>query len=142
MYARGRPAPEPVQARELEAQRHSALIADDQPPFLRAARRLLIEAGFAVVAEAHDGRDAVRLAASFSPALVVLDIWMPELDGIAAARQIRALQPDAVIVLITARSLDDLPSRATDAQVQAIVSKADLTPQLVRDIWEQSRRSG
>lgn len=118
---------------------YSAIIADDQEPFRRAAHLLLVEAGFAVIGEAVDGADAVRLAAALSPSLVMLDIVMPVMDGIAAAGAIRACRPDSVIVLITARHLDDLSSRATDAAVEAIVSKADLTPQLVRQIWEAAR---
>ena len=131
----------PTRARQEggDDRRPSALIADDQEIFRRAARQLLVQAGFAVVAEAHDGQDAVRLAASVSPSLVMLDIWMPGLDGIGAARLIRARRPDAVIILVTARHLDDLPIRAIEADVDTIVSKADLTPQLIRDLWERSR---
>ena len=130
-------APVPMEAPE---HRPTALIADDQEAFRRAARQLLTEAGFDVVAVAVDGDDALGLASIHAPAFVMLDIWMPGLDGIAAARIIRERQPEAVVVLITARELDDLPSRATDADAQAIISKADLTPQMVHSIWEASRR--
>ena len=131
------PAPVPVEA---PAYRPTALIADDQESFRRAAGQLLTDAGFDVVAVAVDGEDALGLASIHAPAFVMLDIWMPGLDGIAAARIVRERLPEAVVVLITARELDDLPLRATDADAQAIISKADLTPQLVRSIWEARRR--
>ena len=121
-------------------QPRSALIADDQDAFRRAAHLLLVEAGFDVVGEAATGEDAVRIAAELSPSLVMLDILMPGLDGIAAARQIRMRDSGAVIVLITARDVEDLPSRATDVEVHAIISKSDLTPRLVRELWDDAKQ--
>ena len=86
------------------------LIVDDQAFFRRGIREVLNdEADMQVVAEALDGSDAVRIARDLRPDgldLVLMDMDMPHLDGIAAAAQLRAEDPDLPVVMLTASTLD------------------------------------
>jgi two-component system, response regulator PdtaR len=92
---------------------------------------MLERAGFEVVAEARDGAEAVRLAAETEPDLAVMDVKMPDLDGIEAARRILEERP-IPIVMLTAFSEADLVSRAVDAGVFGYLVKpfreTDLLP--------------
>ena len=92
---------------------------------------MLERAGFEVVAEARDGREAVELAAEHEPDLAVMDVKMPELDGIEATRQMLERRP-LPIVMLTAFSEADLVSRAVDAGVFGYLVKpfreTDLLP--------------
>ncbi len=110
------------------------LIADDEAIRLMTLRTQLRALGFEVVAEATTGRQAVELASRCEPDLAILDIKMPELDGIAAAREITAHRPMPVI-LLTAYSEPELVERATEAGVFAYlvkpVSEEDLLPTIL-----------
>jgi len=98
------------------------LIADDEAIRLLTLRTQLRSLGFEVVAEAQDGEEAVRLAREREPDLAILDIKMPRLDGISAARQIVQERP-IPIILLTAYSELELVERATEAGVFAYLIK-------------------
>jgi response regulator NasT len=98
------------------------LIAEDETLIRLDIRRLLEDAGFSVCAEARDGAEAVALARQHQPDLIVLDVKMPQLDGVEASRQILAEQ-SVPIVMLTAYGYGDLISRALDAGVNAYVVK-------------------
>jgi NarL family two-component system response regulator LiaR len=79
------------------------LIADDHAVVREGTRQILEqEPDMTVVAEASDGEEAVRLAGSFRPDVAIIDIAMPKLDGIQATRQIKALYPTMVVLILTA----------------------------------------
>ncbi len=107
------------------------LIADDDSLRLMSLRQQLETLGHRVVAEAGDGRSAVALAHEFRPELAILDIKMPDTDGIEAARQMMRERP-LPIILLSAYSERDLAERATSAGVSAYlmkpVSESDLLP--------------
>jgi AmiR/NasT family two-component response regulator len=92
------------------------LIAEDETIIRLDLRDLLERAGFEVCAEARDGEEAVRLARSELPDLAVMDVKMPKLDGIDAARQILHERP-IPIVMLTAYGQEELVSRAVEAGV-------------------------
>jgi response regulator NasT len=92
------------------------LIAEDETIIRLDLRSLLEQAGFTVCAEARDGEEAVALALSEKPDLAVLDVKMPRLDGIDAARRILAEHP-IPIVIVTAYGEQELVSRAVEAGV-------------------------
>jgi two-component system, response regulator PdtaR len=92
------------------------LIAEDETIIRLDLRGLLARAGFDVCAEAKDGEEAVALARSEEPDLAVLDVKMPKLDGIEAARRILDERP-IPIVMLTAYGQDELVSRAVEAGV-------------------------
>ncbi|MER3461246.1 MAG: response regulator [candidate division GAL15 bacterium] len=110
------------------------LIADDEAIRVMTLRTQLRALGFEVVAEATNGQEAVELADRHQPDLAILDIKMPGLDGIAAAREITARRPVPVI-LLTAYSEPELVERATEAGVFAYlvkpVSEEDLLPTIL-----------
>ena len=92
------------------------LVAEDETIIRLDLRELLERAGFEVCAEARDGLEAVELARSEQPDLAVLDVKMPRLDGIEAARRILDERP-IPIVMVTAYEQDELVSRAVEAGV-------------------------
>src|SRR5881396_2091845 len=101
-------------ARRLSAMR--VLIAEDETLIRLDLRALLEKAGFEVCAEARDGEEAVDLARETQPDVAVLDVKMPRLDGIEAARRILDERP-IPIVMLTAYGQDELVSRAIEAGV-------------------------
>jgi two-component system, response regulator PdtaR len=107
------------------------LIAEDETIIRLDLRELLERSGFEVVAEARDGEEAVELARSVSPDLALLDVKMPKLDGIDAARQILDERP-IPIVMVTAYGEQELVSRAVEAGVFGYLVKpfreSDLLP--------------
>ena len=107
------------------------MIAEDEALIRMDLAEMLAEEGYDVVAEAADGESAVQLAEEHRPDLVVLDVKMPKLDGIAAAQRIAA-QRIAPVVILTAFSQRDLVERARDAGAMAYLvkpfTKNDLVP--------------
>jgi two-component system, response regulator PdtaR len=107
------------------------LIAEDETIIRLDLRELLEGAGFDVVAEARDGEEAVELARSQTPELALLDVKMPKLDGIDAARRILEERP-IPIVMVTAYGEQELVERAVEAGVFGYLVKpfkeADLLP--------------
>jgi DNA-binding NarL/FixJ family response regulator len=100
------------------------LLADDHT-VVRKGLRLLLEShsGFAVVADAPNGREAVALAAEHRPDVVVMDIAMPILNGIEAARQILAKQPHAAVVFLSMHADESYVLRALKAGARAYLLK-------------------
>jgi two-component system, response regulator PdtaR len=92
------------------------LIAEDETIIRLDLRALLEKAGLEVCAEARDGAEAVELARSEQPDLAIMDVKMPRLDGIEAARRILDERP-IPIVMLTAYGQDELVSRAVEAGV-------------------------
>ena len=107
------------------------LIAEDETIIRLDLRELLEGAGFEVVAEARDGEEAVALAQSEQPDLALLDVKMPKLDGIDAARRILEERP-IPIVMVTAYGEEELVTRAVEVGVFGYLVKpfreSDLLP--------------
>jgi AmiR/NasT family two-component response regulator len=107
------------------------LIAEDEALIRLDLREMLEEEGFEVVGEAADGEQAVGLAKELTPDLVICDVKMPKMDGIAAAAQISEARI-APVVMLTAFSQRDLVERARDAGAMAYLvkpfQKRDLLP--------------
>ncbi|MEO6470468.1 MAG: response regulator [Aeromicrobium sp.] len=107
------------------------LIAEDEALIRLDLAEMLAEEGYDVVAQAADGEQAVALAMEHRPDLVVMDVKMPKLDGIAAASQIAAARI-APVVMLTAFSQRELVDRAREAGAMAYLvkpfSKSDLVP--------------
>ena len=81
----------------------TVLLADDHMIFREGLRSLLaLEPGIAVVGEAEDGREAVRMAQKLRPAVVVMDIAMPMLNGLDACRKISATLPETKVLILSA----------------------------------------
>jgi DNA-binding NarL/FixJ family response regulator len=111
------------------------LVVDDQS-MVRAGFRMLLggEADIDVVAEASNGREAVDKAARFKPNVVLMDIRMPELDGLQATREILAANPGARILILTTFDLDEYIYEALRAGASGFVLKDDPPEQLIAAI--------
>jgi DNA-binding NarL/FixJ family response regulator len=88
-------------------QRLRAVIADDDPFARRVIKSALTESGVLVIAEARNGREAVELALYYRPDVVILDIVMPELDGILATREILKAVPEQLVIALTGAADED-----------------------------------
>lgn len=114
-----------------EASRRRVLIAEDEALIRLDLAEMLVEEGYEVVGEAGDGETAVRLAEELRPDLVILDIKMPIMDGLAAAERI-AEEHIAPVVILTAFSQRDLVERARAVGAMAYLvkpfQKTDLVP--------------
>jgi DNA-binding NarL/FixJ family response regulator len=108
------------------------LVADDQS-MVRAGFRMLLtgEQDIEVVAEASNGREAVAMAERFHPAVVLMDIRMPEIDGLEATRRILAANHTARILILTTFGLDEYVYEALRAGASGFVLKDDPAEQLI-----------
>lgn len=111
------------------------LVADDQS-MVRAGFRMLLagEDDIDVVAEAGDGREAVAKAARFAPDVVLMDIRMPELDGLQATREILAANRDARVLILTTFDLDEYIYEALSAGASGFVLKDEPPDRLIAAI--------
>jgi DNA-binding NarL/FixJ family response regulator len=111
------------------------LVADDQS-MVRAGFRMLLsgEEGIEVVAEACNGLEAVEKAARFDPTVVLMDIRMPELDGLEATRRILAADATARVLILTTFDLDEYVYEALKAGASGFVLKDDPPEQLIAAI--------
>ncbi len=108
------------------------LIADDHEVARRGIRSLLeSHPGWEVCAEAKDGRDAVELATRIKPDLVLLDIGMPNLNGLEAARQILAITPNVAILILTMHDSDNVIREVLRAGARGFLLKSDAGRDLV-----------
>lgn len=85
-----------------------AIIADDDPFARKMIKESLQRAGVIVIAEAHNGRQAVELTSHYRPDVVLMDVVMPELDGIGATRRIVTENPDQIVVILTTADDDEI----------------------------------
>jgi DNA-binding NarL/FixJ family response regulator len=116
------------------------LVADDEPLFIDTVRALLKDDDrVEVVGTALNGQDAVDLANALEPDVTLMDISMPVLDGIEAARRIREQQPHASILILTGSSISADIDRARQAGVAAFLTKDRLGTQLIDAILEVGR---
>jgi DNA-binding NarL/FixJ family response regulator len=113
----------------------NVLVADDQA-MIRAGFRMLLkdEPDIEVVAEASTGLEAVEKAARFQPTVVLMDIRMPELDGLEATRRILAADSQARILILTTFDLDEYIYEALSAGASGFVLKDDPPEQLLAAI--------
>jgi DNA-binding NarL/FixJ family response regulator len=105
----------------------TVLIVDDHPTFRRFARRLLEEAGFAVVGEAADGSSAIDAARELRPEAVLLDVLLPDISGLSVAVTLAASQDAPAVVLTSSRSAGDLGAALSEAPARGFIQKAELT---------------
>ena len=115
------------------------VIADDHQIVRQGFRALLEKDGFEVVGEAEDGAEAVRLVKRLAPDIALLDIAMPNLNGIDAAREIQRASPDTRTILLTMFSEDHRLLEALRAGVSGYLLKTRAVEDLVRAIRDVTR---
>ncbi|HEY2323963.1 MAG TPA: response regulator transcription factor [Thermoanaerobaculia bacterium] len=99
------------------------LIADDHALFRDGLRSLLQSQGHEVVAEAANGKQAIALAEQLRPELILMDVSMPEMDGVAATRELTARQPEVKVVVLTASEHEETLFDAIKAGAQGYLLK-------------------
>ena len=114
------------------------LVVDDQAPFRRAARAVCaMTEGFDVVGDAESGEEAVTAARSLRPDLVLMDVRLPGIDGIEAARQILDEGAASSVILLSTYHEEDLPAAWTTCGALGFVNKDELGPDVVLGMWER-----
>ncbi|HSD21178.1 MAG TPA: response regulator transcription factor [Anaeromyxobacter sp.] len=109
-----------------------AIVADDHEVVRRGVRALVeSHPGWTVCGEAANGREAVRLAQELRPDLVVLDVTMPEMNGLEATRAIRSSVPGTEVILLTVHDSDQLLDQAMSAGARGYVLKDDAARHLI-----------
>ena len=101
----------------------SVIVADDDPFARRAVVDALRSGGITVVAEAHDGEEAIRLCAELRPDVMLMDVVMPQTNGIAATTRILEEAPDQIVVLITSSDDEELGMLGLRAGAAGFVTK-------------------
>ena len=134
----GTPTNVEIQDHLSDAASGSVLTVDDQAPFRALLRRVVDETpGLVVVGEAGSGESAVELARALEPDLVLMDVRMPGIGGIAATLQIKMLRPATLVVLVSTLHPDQLAEAADGSRADVTVCKSDLRPSVLEDIWRR-----
>jgi len=117
------------------------LLADDHQMFTQSLRSILEREKFEVVGEATDGHEAVKLAEKHRPDIAVLDLGMPGLNGLSAAREIEKVSPDTKTIILTSHPDEQYVVDALRAGATGYVLKTRASADLVAAIREVSRGS-
>jgi DNA-binding NarL/FixJ family response regulator len=112
----------------------TVLIVDDHSGFRAAARRLLTSEGFEVVGEAADAESAIAAARSLHPDVVLLDIQLPDFDGVEASKRIAALNGKLAIVLTSSRDVTDLADALRESPARGFIPKSRLSGAAIREL--------
>jgi DNA-binding NarL/FixJ family response regulator len=134
------------------------MLADDHRMLREGLRRSMIDQGFDVVGEACDGDEAIRLADELRPEIILMDVTMPEVDGVEATRQIRLEHPEIRIVMLTMHADQEVLTSAIRAGASgylvkdcsteeiasavrmAVSGETALSPQLAASMLDEVRR--
>jgi two-component system response regulator NreC len=115
------------------------VLADDHVLVRESLKSLLEREGFQIVAEASDGQEALRRVESLKPDIAVMDISMPSLNGLEAARGIRLASPKTRTILLTQHDEEQDVSEALEAGVKGYVLKSQVASDLIQAIRQVSR---
>jgi two-component system, NarL family, response regulator DegU len=134
------------------------MLADDHRMLREGLRRSMIDQGFDVVGEARDGEEAIRLAHELRPEVILMDVTMPEIDGVEATRQIRSSLPEIKVVMLTMHADQEVLTSAIRAGANgylvkdcstdeiasavrmAVSGETALSPQLAASMLDEVRR--
>lgn len=105
----------------------TVLIVDDHPSFRTSARRMLEDAGYDVVGEASDGQSGLAAAQSLHPAVVLLDVQLPDLDGFDVAQRLTRGEGAPAVVMTSSRDSGDFAGMVSSSGACGFVPKSELS---------------
>jgi len=114
--------------------RSRVLIVDDHDEFRSLAAAMLIDEGFDVVGEATDGVSAMAAVHALEPEIVLLDVRLPDIDGIAVAHELDRRDPQPAVVLVSSREARDFGARLRAAPARGFIAKDDLSGDALRAV--------
>lgn len=112
------------------------LIVDDHAGFRHVARRLVEQIGSVVVGEAETGKEALTKARRLKPDIVLLDIQLPDVDGLAVSASLTSDATSPAVVLVSSRDAGDYGPRLDGCGAVGFIAKADLTAETLRALLE------
>jgi DNA-binding NarL/FixJ family response regulator len=117
-----------------ESMAKTVLIVDDHPNFRASVRRLLVEAGYEVVGEALDGASALAAARELRPAIVLLDVQLPDLDGFEVALRLTSDPDPPAVVLTSIHDHGDFADMTARSGARGFVPKSELSASALAEI--------
>lgn len=112
----------------------SVLVVDDHPGFRAVARALLEAEGFDVIGEAADGESAIAAADRLRPDIVLLDVYLPDVDGFAVCDRIDRDGDRPAIILTSSRDVSSFRRRLAGSAARGFIPKDELTGAAIRDL--------
>jgi DNA-binding NarL/FixJ family response regulator len=112
------------------------VIVDDDPRFRGIARRLLESEGFEVIGEAADGREALAVTRELEPDIVLLDVQLPDVDGIQVATELSAGGDGPAIVLTSTRDESDFGAQVEESGARGFVPKDEISAERITSLCE------
>ena len=112
----------------------TVLIVDDHPNFRASVRRLLLDAGYEVVGEAPDGASALTAARELRPAIVLLDVQLPDLDGFEVASRLTGDFDPPAVVLTSIHDCGEFAGMIARSGARGFLPKSDLSAQALAEI--------
>jgi DNA-binding NarL/FixJ family response regulator len=120
----------------MTAEKVPVWVVDDQASFRRAAVEMLSATDeFVLAAECETGESAIEITRDERRGIVLMDIHMPGMGGIEAARRIHAAHPDLTVLLMSTYDIRDLPVEAADCGASAYFHKEELSPDVLSRFW-------
>lgn len=123
-----------VCVRDNQLMSRTVLIVDDHASFRASVRRLLLDAGYEVVGEAPDGASAIVAARELRPAIVLLDVQLPDLDGFEVAQRLTGDPEPPTVVLTSIHERDDFASMIARSGARGFLPKSDLSARALAEI--------
>jgi DNA-binding NarL/FixJ family response regulator len=130
----------PVKKKQRKDSNIRIVIADDHRTFAEAlGTAIRLEDDLSVVAVVHDGESAIEVAMTKDPDVVIMDVEMPGVDGIAATRKIKEANPDTHIVIVSAHEEEHTRAKAIDAGAEGYVTKEEGIKELTSSVRAAAR---
>jgi two-component system chemotaxis response regulator CheY len=118
----------------LRTEPYRILVVDDSPFIHKAVQKALVPAGYEICGTGRNGKEAVAAYGDLKPDLLIMDITMPIMDGITAAREITIEFPEAVIMLLSAMGDEEIRGQAQESGVKSFATKPFTNQELVVEV--------